>query len=407
MKALTFEYSVPRYLLTGMLDRRWPGVVFSSLAPVALRDVPEPTLPGAEWVKVKPRLAGLCGSDMGIIFCHESLTMQPFASYPFVLGHEVCGDIVEVGAAVEGFEVGDRVTVNPMLGCAARGIDTPCPYCASGRSQLCENFTRGGLEAGTIVGATAGVSGFLSEMGVAHVSALHKVPDEVSDEAAVLTDPVSTGLHMALQNPIQAGETLMVVGCGVMGLCAIAALKAVHPAARVLAVEKDPWHSEVALRTGADKVLAPPFDKAFYKRVAEETGALMFTPMLAKPLLIGGPMRVFDTVGSTDTIDMGLRVLANAGWFNLLGIGEPKKIDWTPVWLKELTVRGVFGYQDEDWEGAHAHDFDLALKLGAQGKLDIGPLVTHKFALEDWQTALRTAIDKGANKAVKVAFTPR
>ena len=100
MKALTFEYSIPRYLLTGMLDRRWPRVALSAIAPVRLREIPEPELPGDDWVRVKPRVSGLCGSDMGIILCHESLTMQPFASYPFVLGHEVCADIIETGSRV-------------------------------------------------------------------------------------------------------------------------------------------------------------------------------------------------------------------------------------------------------------------------------------------------------------------
>ena len=97
MKALTFEYNIPKYLLTGALDRRMPKILFSPIAPVALRDVPEPDLPGDDWVKVKPILSGLCCSDMGIITCHESLTLQPFASYPFVLGHEVCGVIAEKG----------------------------------------------------------------------------------------------------------------------------------------------------------------------------------------------------------------------------------------------------------------------------------------------------------------------
>lgn len=406
MKALTFEYNIPKYLLTGALDRRMPKILFSPIAPVALRDVPEPDLPGDDWVKIKPILSGLCGSDMGIITCHESLTLQPFASYPFVLGHEVCGVIAEKGSAVVGFEEGDRVTVNPMLSCAPRGIDPPCTYCAAGQTQLCENFTEGRLQPGTIVGATAGVPGFISEMGVAHVSQLYKVPDGVSDEAAAMTDPFSNGLHMGLQNPVGGDNTLMVFGCGVMGLTAIAALKALYPSVRILAVEIDPYHSQVARDFGADEVIPPPFDKKFYRRVADLTGAKMFTPLLTKPLLIGGPDKVFDTVGSTETIEASLRILANGGWFNLLGIGEPKKIDWTPVWLKELTIRGMYGYQQEQYGEGRMHDYELALKLHADGKVDLSPLVTHVFALDEWKQALEVAMNKGKYKAVKVAFRP-
>ena len=406
MKALTFQYTIPQYLLTGMLDRRWPRVLFTRLAPVAMREIAEPELPGDEWVRIRPRISGLCGSDMSIVGCHESLTMQPFASNPFVLGHEVCGDIVEAGPAVSWFEVGDRVTVMPMLGCVPRGIYPPCKYCASGRPQLCVNTTMGALPPGLFVGATAGVPGFISEMGVAHTTQLYKVPDGVSDEAACLTDPFSNGLHMALQNPIQPGETLMVVGCGVMGLAAIAAMKAVHPEARVLAVEPDPFHAELALKTGADEVIKPPMDKAFYRNVADLTDAKMYTPLMAQPLLIGGVDRVFDTVGSTDTIDMSLRVLTNAGWYNMLGIGQPKKIDWTPVWLKELTLRGVYGYQVEEYQGGREHDFALAMRLHAEGKVDLTDMVTHVFKLDEWPRALEVALSNGKYGAVKIAFRP-
>jgi len=407
VKALAFKLNRFFYILTGALDRRWPQVLFSPIAPVKLREVPAPRLLGDEWVTIRPRLAGLCGSDMGIILCHESLTLQPFASYPFVLGHEVCGDIVEKGAAVEGFEPGDRVTVMPMLGCRTRGIQPLCSACAGGRPQLCENWTEGSIAPGTIVGATAGIPGFLSEMGMAHVSQLHKVPDGVSDEAACMTDPLSNGLHMALQNDVRPGETLLIFGCGVLGLCTIAALRAVHPEARLLAVEGNPFNAGVARDMGVEEVLSPPFDKKFYARVAELTGSKMFKPMLSKPILsCGGVDRVFDTVGSTDTIQAGLRVLRGGGSFNLIGIGEPKKIDWTPVWFREITVRGMYGYQDEEYAGAVEHDFDLALRLHAEGRIDVGPLVTHKFSLDDWREGLEVALNKGASKAIKITFHP-
>ena len=407
MKAVSFKYNVPQYLLTGLLDRRWQKVLFTRLAPVRLRDVPEPDLPGDDWVKIRPRLSGLCGSDMSIILCHESLTLQPFASYPFVLGHEVCGEIVEKGPGAEGVDPGDRVVVNPMLGCLPRGIDPPCDFCARGQTQLCVNFTEGRLAAGTIIGATAGVPGFLSECGVAHVSQLFPVPEGLSDEAAVITDPFANGIHMARVNPVSPGETVVVVGCGVMGLCALAALGALHPGARLLAVESDPHNARLARDLGAEEVLSPPFDRTFYRKVADLTGARMHTPLLSKPLLIGGPERVFDTVGSTDTIEMSLRVLANAGWFNLLGIGAPKRIDWTPVWLKELTLRGMYGYEVTPGTCDGEHDYQVALRLHAEGKVDLAPLVTHRFALSEWPRALEVALDKGCHHAVKIALRPK
>ncbi len=405
MKALVFEYNIPKYLLTGLLARRWPKVLYSRLAPAGIREVEEPRLPGPEWVKIKPRLSGFCGSDLSIVLCHESLTLAPFASYPFVIGHEVCGEIVEVGGAVEGFEPGDRVTVMPILGCPQRGIDPPCPMCARGRYQLCENFTEGNLPVGMFAGSTAEIPGYISEMGLAHVSQLYRVPERVSDENAVLTEPFATTLHMVLANRLQPGETVLVFGCGVMGLCTIAALRALHPEVRVLAAEIDPFHSQVAVEMGAEEVLKPG-DKAFYRRVAELTGAKMHTPLLVKPLLIGGVDRVFDAVGNTETVHASLRILKNGGWYNMLGIGVPGRIDWTPVWLKELTIRGIYGYQVEDVDGEPMHTFSLALRLFEEGGVDLSRLVTHRFPLDRYEEALETAMNKGRHKAIKVTFTP-
>ncbi len=404
MKAMTFELNIPVYLAVGALSSRRPEVLFSRWAPVQVREVPEPVLPGEDWVKIRPRLSGLCGSDLSIIRCHQSRTLQFVGSSPFVMGHEVCGEIIEKGGAVEGFEVGDRVTVMPHLACAARGIEPPCPMCASGRQQLCENFTVG-LEPGIHVGVSAAAAGYISEVGVAHVSGLYRVPEEVSDENAMLVEPFATCLHMVILNRLQGDETVMVTGCGMMGLGTIAALKALHPGCRIIAVEIDPFHSMIAREMGADEVVEPG-GKEFYRRVADLTGAKMFTPLMARPILIGGVDRVFDTVGSTRTIDDSLRVLANGGWYNLLGIGMPGKIDWTPVWLKELTIRGIYCYQEEEWQGERVHDFELALRLFAEGKVDLSRLVTHRFSLHEWREALRVALSKGEHKAIKVAFTP-
>ncbi len=405
MKALVFEYSIPRYLLTGALSRRRPEVLFSRLAPVRLREVPDPVLPGPEWVKVRPRLATLCGSDMSIITCHESLTLQPFASYPFVLGHEVCGEIAEAGGSAGGFQPGDRVTVMPMLACRQRGIHPPCRMCAAGRYQLCENFTSGALAPGMFAGSNADVPGFLSEAGLAHAAQLFRVPDGVSDENACLTEPFATALHMVVNTPLRGDETVLVFGCGAMGLCTVAALKALYPDCRVLAAEIDPFHSETALRMGAEEVLRPG-GKDFYRRLAELTGAKMHTPLLAKPLLIGGVDAVFDAVGSTPTLEASLRVLASGGFYNMLGIGNPGKIDWTPVWLKELTLRGIYGYQEEDWGGETVHDFQLAMRLFESGRVDLSHLITHRFPLERWEEAIEVALNKGRHRAIKVAFIP-
>jgi threonine dehydrogenase-like Zn-dependent dehydrogenase len=403
MKALAFETSVPRYLLVSAIARVRPQVLFSNLAPTQMREIPEPALKGDDWVKIRPRLSGLCGTDMGIVLCRQSTTLEPFASYPMILGHEVSGEIAEKGAAVRGFEVGDRVTVMPMISCAARGIDPPCKMCARGRTQLCENFTVG-LSPGIHIGVSADGPGFISEMGLAHVSNLHRAPDNVSDENVMLAEPFGTCLHAVINNEGEPGETVLVFGCGVLGLGTIAALRALRPDCRILAVEVSPFHSEMVLDMGAEEVIRPG-KREFYKRIAELTGAKMLTGTVMQPMLVGGVDRVFDTVSSTDTINSSLRVLANGGRLNMMGLGTPKRIDWTPVWLKELTVRGVLAYQDEVFEGEKVHDIDLALRLFSEGRVDLSHMVTHRFTLDQWPLALETALDKGKHRAIKIAFT--
>ncbi|TET39072.1 MAG: hypothetical protein E3J65_04325 [Dehalococcoidia bacterium] len=135
MKAIQFKYSIPLYLATRYLVRPFPNFIALPWTPTQLREVPDPELPGPKWVKIKPMITGVCGSDMGIFACRESLTLAPFASYPFVVGHEVCGEIIELGNEVEGFEMGERVGICGVLGCTARAISPPaacatrdCPF---------------------------------------------------------------------------------------------------------------------------------------------------------------------------------------------------------------------------------------------------------------------------------------
>jgi len=405
MKALQFKYNIPRYLTTGFLARLFPWVATSPLGPTQLREIPEPQFPGPKWVKIRPIMTGICGSDMGIFACRESLTLAPFASYPFVLGHEVCGEIIEVGKEVKGFDVGDKVGVAGALGCTPRAIDPPCRMCQAGLPYLCENFTTGALQPGMFVGACADTTGFMAEVGVAHESQLFKVPQGVSPEDVILVEPFSHTPHMILRNDMKDDETVLVYGCGVMGLCTIYALRLLGFQGRILGVEISPFHAAKAKEIGADEVIDPAEgNDHIYRKVAELTGAKLYKPILTKPILIGGVDRVFDTIGTSYSINTSLRIMDNRGTFNLLGITEPKGMDWTPIWLKELTIHGLYGYGMDDYQGRRVHDFTLTLDWLAQGKLNLAQFVTHRFTLDQWRQALQVCFHKAAHKAIKVSF---
>ena len=125
MKAIQLVVSIPRYVLTKAIGAVYRPVFWSPLAMLRYREVPEPALPGPQWVKVKTRYGGICGSDVHSLSLGSSPALSVFISSPFTLGHEHVGTIAEVGGQVKGFAAGDRVVADPLLPCATRGIEPP------------------------------------------------------------------------------------------------------------------------------------------------------------------------------------------------------------------------------------------------------------------------------------------
>ena len=129
MQAIQYIKSVPRYLMVRLLGKRWNWLYTSGASCIRLAEIDEPQLPTPDWVKIKTRLSGICGSDLATITAKGSPYFSPFTSTPFVLGHEVVGEIAEVGEGVEGYTVGDRIVIEPVLSCEIRGIEPGCHQC--------------------------------------------------------------------------------------------------------------------------------------------------------------------------------------------------------------------------------------------------------------------------------------
>ena len=383
MKAVQLVISIPRYLLTKAVGAVYPPIFWGPLAMLRYREVPEPALPGPQWVKIKTRYGGICGSDMHTVFSKDSPALSVFVSSPFTLGHENLGMIAEIGDQVEGFAPGDRVVADPLLPCATRGIEELCEFCQQDEFSLCQNFTEGDLAPGLSIGTCPDTGGSWSPCFVAHQSQLFSVPESVSDENAVLVEPFSGALHWAMRNFPADNDTVLILGSGVIGLCTVAALRALHSDARVIVVAKYPVQGEMARRFGADEVIYLR-QGDYFQAVAEATGGKLYKPVLGKRVLVGGADIVYECVGSESSIDDSLRFTRSGGTVVLVGLAAiPKRVDWTPIWLNELTIKGSVWSGMETFQGRRIRTFQLALEWMAEGKLDLAPMVTHRFRLDD------------------------
>ena len=164
MKALLFERSVPRYAAARIVGSLTPGLG-ARVGPLVLTEVDEPPLPGPDWRRVRPRLSGICGSDLATIDGHSSRYFEPIVSFPFVPGHEIVGDLGD-----------QRVVIEPVLGCPVRNIQPPCRACAQGRSDCCERMAFGDLEPGAQTGYCPDTCGGWSTGLVAHQCQIHAGP---------------------------------------------------------------------------------------------------------------------------------------------------------------------------------------------------------------------------------------
>lgn len=161
MKAIQFEATTGRYLFGLALRNLIPGILLSGLSCTHETDTAEPTLPAEDWVKIKTRYGGICGTDMKSIHLDISMYYSPLASTSFILGHENVGTIVEVGAQAGEWQAGQRVVVEPTLWCKPRGFDDLCEFCARGEINHCLRVTEGNLSPGLQIGACADTGGSL------------------------------------------------------------------------------------------------------------------------------------------------------------------------------------------------------------------------------------------------------
>jgi len=400
LRAIRFHYRPLRYMLTRAASKRLPGTGAGPLGFVRLDDVEPPTLPGPDWVRLEPRLSGICGSDLGVITAHDSFALEPYSAYPFTFGHEIVATVSDVGPGVTRWKEGDRVIVNPMLSCRQKGLE-PCRACARGDYGVCRRATDG---LGHITGFSPLTGGGWSDLLVAHESQLWP-QDDLPDEVALLTDPFASAAKGVLLHPPTSDDVVLVLGAGTIGLLTVRALRLTGWEGTIAVSARYSFQARKAEEAGADEVLESR--GALYDWASSLPGAGSFKPTLAPRLVEGGPSLVYDTVGSQRTLADALAMTREGGRIVVPGAAAKAELDLTRLWHRQLRMAGIMVYGPVPFRGETVDIFEAALELMRADDLRRLGMVTHMYELEEYREAIGVALGKEDNACIKVAFRVR
>lgn len=387
VRALEFTRSEGRYAAAAVSSRlrRGSGAV---TGPLRLVETDPPDLPGPDWHRISPLLAGICGSDLATVDGRSARYFEDWVSFPFVPGHEVVGTL----------EDGARIVLEPVLGHAARGFEPPFADAAPGDGDDYRHLVAGRLEPGIQTGYCTSTGGGWSTEFVAHTSQLHAIPAALTDEAAVMIEPTAVGVHAALRAAVTPGDTVAVIGSGTMGLVTIAALRHLTEVGTIVAGAKYPEQRELAESLGADLVVTP---REVARAVRRATGSFLIGDKLS-----GGADVVIDAVGSSASIDEAIGITRPRGRVVLVGMPGRVPVDLTALWHRETELVGAYTYGTETFaDGTRRRTFDLATDLVADA--DLGRLVSATYPLDRYQEAIAHAANAGIRGAIKVCFDLR
>ena len=308
-------------------------------------------------VLVRVGVAGLCGTD------HRIWSGDRAVAYPRVMGHEFVGRVEAVGEAVTRVRIGDRVAVEPNYSCGA------CPLCREGNRNLCLSRTAIGID----------VDGCFAEVVRVPERCCWPAPPGVADEDLMLTEPLAVVVRAVARASVRAGESAAVVGVGTLGLLALQVLRA--RGARVLCVGRSGRRFALARELGGEAVHAlsdGPLGAAGRRFSGRE-----------------GVDCVVETAGTPEAVSDALELVRPGGRIVLTGLPHaPTSVGFFSVVRREVTMIGSMIYQDE---------FAEAMRLVAAGQVRTGPLITHRFALDEIGRAFAVHAEP---TAIKVAVVP-
>lgn len=344
-----------------------PGTMKAAVlhAPHDLRveEVPVP-IPGPDDVLVRVRACGICASDVHY-FVHGRIGAY-VVEEPMIVGHELAGDVVAVGANVDRPTIGTRVALEPGVTCGR------CRMCKAGRYNLCPDVQ---------FYATPPVQGAMSEYALIRADFAHPLPDGVSYVQGALCEPISVGIHCCNLTDVRPGDTVVILGAGPIGLTAVLAARQ-RGAGRVIVSDVYPARLQVAHHFGAVPVDVRTED--LHRVVMDLTDG-------------EGADALFDTSGVRAVIEAAPDLMRKGGAIAIVGLPADDSVTYRMLKIvdRELSVHGVFRY---------ANTYPAAVALVASGLFPVDDVVTDRFPIDDAVAGFRTALD-AKDRAIKVMIT--
>jgi L-iditol 2-dehydrogenase len=339
------------------------AVYLTGLRKMELRQAPMPCLSGPQDVLLRVDTLGVCGSDLH--YYKHGGAGTTVVSFPLIVGHELAATVVEIGAGVKSLRPGQRVAVDPLVACGE------CDQCRAGRKHTCRHQK--------FLGYPGQLPGALVEYLVMPAACCSPVPDSLDNDQAAVVEPLSIGVYAAQMAQLTPGARVGIVGSGPIGLCTLLAIRA-QTQAEVYVTDLVDERLAVARVCGAAWTGNP------------QKGDIISAIRRLEPL---GLDAVFECAGEQEALDQSVQLLKPGGTLLIVGIPETDRINFSSSLLRrnELRIRNV-RRQNEC--------VDTAIELIASGRVDVRPLVTHHFPLEETARAfeLVSARSDGVVKAI-------
>jgi len=328
---------------------------------IRIEEMPKPEIKD-DAVLIRVKAAGICGSEL-----HAYAGVSKRRVPPLIMGHEFAGEVEEVGKNAEGVEKGDRVVVEPIIRCET------CEQCMSGRSNICSNMKLIGLH----------LPGAFAEYVAVPAEKCYPMPNSLTFEEGSTTEPLSVGIHAVNRASIKLGDTVAILGAGVIGLMTLQAAKLMG-AGKLFVTDLMDYRLNLARKLGADMVINSKKEDPV-KKILELTN-------------MKGVDAVLEAVGIQATMQQAMSMVKKGGNITAIGmLARTMDLEMLDAVAKETEIRGSYGYTPSE--------FKSALNLIDAGRADVKSVITHVFSLSDIGKGFET-LHEEKDEVVKVVIKP-